>query len=131
MPEPTLTPDRIREALLLLQATAACKRQRLTLELSSPAVHVPIWGVSTHSRSMEDQSCQVYEEGDTLTEALTGLLDALGAEPWSWPSASEVRVLRAQFNADEDDVLRVLCGYFSTEPLMVLALLAKLGGRDA
>lgn len=117
MSAPDLTPDRIREAMLLLQAVeVSCATDGLLggFHLHGPLRHDRTWMASKGGKD-------AYAH--TLTEALTGLLDALGVTPWEWPSeeAVQAKLGRLWFLADLRDL-------FAREPLMVLAMLAKLGG---
>lgn len=67
------------EMVLLARAVDACDRRCAELDVSPPAPHVPIWGVSVHHR-VPSAGPDVYEEGDTLGGALRALLRDLGED---------------------------------------------------
>ena len=126
MSAPNLTPARIREALLLLQAVesvrdlAECEGRAVSLDIGVPSTRAG--EVVIHAYGHEVVSG--FSQAPTLTEALTGLLDALGVTPWEWPSAKKAREV-------EWDVRHAripsaaLRAHFAHAPLTVLAMLAK------
>lgn len=129
MRAPNLTPARIREALLLLQAVEAvgqCAENEgrcASLDIGMPSTKTG--EVVIHAYGHEVVSG--FAQAPTLAETLTGLLDALGVTPWEWPSAKKAREV-------EWDVRHAripsaaLRAHFAHAPLTVLAMLAKEAG---